>query len=110
MPLSRDLLLYIEAYSPKCYVFYGKAIGSKLSAHAVQWEIRESVKRSGITKPISSHSLRHSYATHLLEYGVDIDTVSKLLGQAHLSTTLVYLHVAKLGRSDSAQQRLYIES
>ncbi len=42
------------------------------------------------------HSLRHSYTTHLLEFGVDVDMVRKLLGHAHLTTTLVYLHVARL--------------
>ena len=103
VPLSKvmvgGLLRYIGAYSPKQYLFNGKKIGSQLSSRGVQWAMREAVKRSGINKNITSHSLRHSYATHLLEYGVDVDTVSKLLGHAHLSTTLIYLHVARLGQS-----------
>jgi site-specific recombinase XerD len=62
--------------------------------------MKETLKRSGIIKPATIHSLRHSYATHLLEMGVDIDTVSKLLGHAHLTTTIIYLHVARLGGSN----------
>lgn len=113
VPLSKlmvkGLKKYVEAYTPKTYLFNGKSIGSVLSARGVQWAMRESLKRSGIRKRVTTHSLRHSYATHLLEYGVDIDTVSKLLGHAHLSTTLIYLHVARLGRSErySPFDRLY---
>jgi len=73
---------------------------------------KETLKRSGIIKPATIHTLRHSYATHLLEMGVDIDTVSKLLGHAHLTTTIIYLHVARLGGSNrfSPFDRLYVTS
>ena len=97
--ISKGLLKYIQAYNPKIYLFNGKSIGSQLSDRGVQWPMRECVKRSGITKQASMHTLRHSYATHLLEQGMDIDTLRKLLGHAHLSTTMVYLHVARLGAS-----------
>jgi site-specific recombinase XerD len=113
VPLSllmvKGLKKYIEAYNPKVYLFNGKSIGSMLSPRGVQWAMKQTVKRSGITKEVTVHSLRHSYATHLLEYGVDVDTVSKLLGHAHLATTLIYLHVARLGKSDrfSPFDRLY---
>ena len=116
VPLSqlmvRGLEKYIEAYHPKVYLFNGKSIGSMLSQRGVQWAMKQTVKRSGISKDVTVHSLRHSYATHLLEYGVDVDTVSKLLGHAHLATTLIYLHVARLGKSDrfSPFDRLYSES
>ena len=103
VPLSEKMVIglkkYRQAYHPKVYVFNGKAIGSKLSARGVQWAMKETVKRAGIIKQVTIHSLRHSYATHLLEYGVDIDTVRDLLGHAHLSTTILYLHVARLGKS-----------
>ncbi len=100
VPLSnlmiKGLLKYREACSPKDYVFNGKAIGSKLSPRGVQWAMKEALKNSGIPKEVTVHSLRHSYATHLLEYGLDIDTVRKLLGHSHLTTTMIYLHVARL--------------
>jgi site-specific recombinase XerD len=107
--VAKGLHKYISAYNPKVYLFNGKSIGSMLSQRGVQWAMKETVKRSGIQKQVTVHSLRHSYATHLLEYGVDVDTVSKLLGHAHLATTLIYLHVARLGKSErySPFDRLY---
>lgn len=91
---------YIDAYHPKVYLFNGKEIGTPLSARGVQWLTKQAVSKTNITKEITIHSLRHSYATHLLEYGMDIDTLSKLLGHAQLTTTLIYLHVARLKGSD----------
>lgn len=103
VPLSSLLVKgidkYISAYRPKSYLFNGKEIGSQLSARGVQWAMKEALKRSGLKKQATVHSLRHSYATHLLEYGMDVDTLSKLLGHAHLATTLIYLHVARLNGS-----------
>jgi len=61
--------------------------------------MRQAVKQSGIMKKASIHTPRHSYTTHLLEYGMDVDTLRKLLGYANLSTTLIYLHVARLSNS-----------
>lgn len=94
--IARGLKKYYYALKPIDWVFNGKSIGSQLSPKGVQWPVREAVKKAGITKQASVHTLRHSYATHLLESGMDIDTVSKLLGHAHLTTTLEYLHVARL--------------
>ena len=100
VPLSplmvKGLHKYIAAYNPKEFLFNGKDVGSKLSARGVQWTMRETLKRAGIHKEATVHTLRHSYATHLLEYGMDIDTLRQLLGHEHLTTTLIYLHVARL--------------
>ena len=100
---------YMAAYHPKEYLFNGKVIGSPLSARGVQWTMKETLKRTQINKQATIHSLRHSYATHLLEFGMDVDTLSKLLGHAHLTTTLIYLHVARLKGSDrfSPFDRIY---
>ena len=94
--IAQGLLKYIEAYNPKVFLFNGRDVGSKLSARGVQWTMRETLKLSGIAKEATVHTLRHSYATHLLEYGMDVDTLRQLLGHEHLTTTLVYLHVARL--------------
>ena len=56
------------------------------------------MKEAGIIKDVSVHTLRHTYATHLLEEGLDIMTIKDLLGHECIDTTLIYLHVAQSGR------------
>ena len=116
VPLSdlqiRGLEKYIAAEHPTqwCFNGYDKAGQvTPLSSRGVQWIVREARKHSGIQKEITTHSLRHSYATHLLEMGLDIISVKELLGHADVQTTLTYLHVAQLGRQKpfSPLDRLY---
>jgi len=86
------------------YVFNGKATGSPLSVRAIQYIFRQTLRASGIAKKANVHTLRHSYATHLLEEGVDILTLRDLLGHQDIQTTLDYLHVAQFERSKAHLQ------
>jgi integrase/recombinase XerD len=96
--LARGLKKYIEAEKPVKWLFNGKDHHEPFSAKGAQWVVREAVKKTAINKHVSVHTLRHTYATHLLELGMDIVSIKELLGHAHIDTTMVYLHVAKAGR------------
>ena len=71
-----------------------------LHQSVLQKAIRDAANRAGISKRVTSHTLRHSFATHLLASGADIRTVQDLLGHADVSTTMIYTHV--LGKGGSA--------
>jgi integrase/recombinase XerD len=116
VPLSplilEGLRKYYYACQPVQYLFNGNEAGSPLSVRGMQWALRESVKKCKLQKGITLHTLRHSYATHLLEEGMDIVTIKELLGHERIETTLVYLHVARPNRSNvfSPFDRLYTKS
>ncbi|MBA3830269.1 MAG: tyrosine-type recombinase/integrase, partial [Taibaiella sp.] len=92
--LCRGIAQYISAEHPRDYLFEG-VDSQAMSQRGTQWVVGEAVKRAGLRKEIHTHTLRHSYATHLLEQGVNILTIKELLGHAHIETTMVYLHIAK---------------
>ena len=92
--LCRGIAQYISAAHPGNYLFEG-VDSQAMSQRGTQWVVGEAVKRAGIRKEVHTHTLRHSYATHLLEQGVNILTIKELLGHANIETTMVYLHIAK---------------
>jgi integrase/recombinase XerD len=88
------LRCYWRSQRPDDWLFPGKDRTRPLSAKAVFLTCRNAARRAGISKPIHPHSLRHAFATHLLEAGANLRTIQILLGHAQLETTARYLHVA----------------
>jgi integrase/recombinase XerD len=72
---------------------------------SVQGAFRKAKQRAGIRKrDVGPHTLRHSYATHLLEAGVNLRAIQRYLGHAHLETTMIYLHLTQKGQEDAVQR------
>lgn len=101
--LIRGLRTYINAEKPHDYLFNGQPLqraggdfDSRYSQRGVQWVIKQAAKAAGVQKTVCVHTLRHSFATHLLEDGMDIITLKGLLGHQNIETTLEYLHIAQL--------------
>jgi len=92
---SRGLQKYLAAENPHIWLFNGKEASGKYSVRGLSWVIRENLKKTSITKEVNLHSLRHSYATHLLEEGLNIVTLKELLGHSEITTTMIYLHIAQ---------------
>jgi integrase/recombinase XerD len=85
---------YYKQYRPKDYLFEGQKEGKALSRRRYQDYITETAKRAGITKKVSPHTMRHTFATHLLEAGKPIRAIQELLGHASVATTTLYTHVS----------------
>lgn len=87
------LLNYLNTYKPNLFVIEGRD-GGTYSPTSIRQFLKKNCKRAGITKQVTPHVLRHSYATHLLENGVDLRHIQLLLGHAKPETTMIYTHVA----------------
>ena len=87
---------YWRKYRPTEWLFEGAKKDDHLSTHSIQLMFYAARKRAGITKPASVHTLRHSFATHLIEAGTSLHHVQLLLGHRSPTTTTVYLHVSRL--------------
>ena len=85
---------YIKGYNPITYLFEGQT-GGKYSVESVYSVFKQSLRRAGIHKDVGVHCLRHSYATHLHESGLDIRYIQELLGHKSTRTTEIYTHVSR---------------
>ena len=98
--LSQKLLImlreYYLQYRPRVYLFEGQS-GAKYSIKSIQKTFNAALIRSGIRKKATVHSLRHSFATHLLEHGTDLRYIQELLGHNSSKTTEIYTHITKKG-------------
>lgn len=90
LPLLR---LYWQAYRPSDWLFPGQEVTRPLSERSVQKIFKKALTEAEIPKAASVHTLRHCFATHLLETGVDVYYIQKLMGHASVNTTAIYLHV-----------------
>lgn len=95
--LAKDALLelrkYYKAYKPEGILFFGRSKQEQISDTALAWLLAKAAQRAGITRKISTHTLRHSFASHQLSMGTDIFTIKKLLGHEDIRTTMLYLHI-----------------
>lgn len=97
VPLSYALAVVLRAYLkeflPDVYLFNGSQSGSPLQQKELSFAFKQACRAAKIKKKVVFHTLRHSYATHLLEMGENIIRISKLLGHSNVRTTLTYLHL-----------------
>lgn len=94
--IAKGIKKYLAVENPDTWLFNGKEINGQYSPKGLSWVMREALKKTSIQKHVNLHSLRHSYATHLLEDGINIVIIKQLLGHATIATTMIYLHVAIL--------------
>jgi len=107
----KTLKLYIDSFQPKEWLFPSKNADSHITTRTVQRVFEQTYKNAGIKKDVTVHSLRHSFATHLLESGVDLRYIQELLGHKNSKTTEIYTHVSnkRLSRIKNPLDSLCLE-
>ncbi len=103
--LPKHLLIplrnYYKMYKPTTYLFEGCTNGKPMHPRSIQHFIQKNIAKIGLqNQGFSTHTLRHSFATHLLDNGVNIHTIKELLGHSSLSSTMVYLHLQASQRAN----------
>lgn len=96
--LLTDLRRYYVEYKPQKYLFEGQ-YGEAYSERSVQQVVKHAAMKAGISKKVTPHILRHSFATHLLESGTDIRFIQELLGHQSIKTTEIYTHIFNVSKS-----------
>jgi len=115
VPLGDMAIHWLEVYlsdarpilvskQPNETALFVNSHGKKLTRQGIWKNLKEIVRAAGIYKTVTPHTLRHSFATHLLENGADLRTVQELLGHADISTTQIYTHITKKRMTDVYKQ------
>ncbi len=104
VPLPQQTLAqlrrYWNAYRPKTWLFPSRTGATPITSSTVRRCLKATLRQSGIRKRVSCHTLRHSYATHLLEAGVHLRAIQALLGHRSLKTTFIYMHLSQSTMTD----------
>jgi integrase/recombinase XerD len=91
--LKALLVHYFDAYQPRYWLFEGQNGNESYSDRSVQAIVKQAARKAGLTRKVTPHTLRHCFATHLLDSGTDVRYIQELLGHKDIKTTLVYTHV-----------------
>lgn len=110
--LLEVLRQYFSKFRPKCWLFYSVKPDQPVHPRCIQKMVKDTALRAGLTKQVSPHVLRHSFATHLLEHGTNLRYIQELMGHKSLKTTMLYTHVSQraLGKVVSPLDRLYVKT
>ncbi|WP_183364044.1 tyrosine-type recombinase/integrase, partial [Flammeovirga yaeyamensis] len=92
---------YLKHVRPKLWLFEGYDTSKHMATNSIGSLFRETLKKTNIKKRVTIHTLRHTYATHCIEMGMDPFTLKELLGHEALQTTMLYLNLATVKKSNS---------